>query len=212
MPTSTHRILIADDHQALRNGVCSVLEADSAWQVVGQAADGEEALRLARETTPDIAILDFSLPDMDGLELTRAIKQELPRTEILLYTMYSRESMFTDAIHAGISGCVLKSDSTDHLLAAVRALSRRRPYFSSAISDILLGSGAAGSRSSVLTDREREVVRLVAEGNTNKQSAELLGISVKTVETHRATAMHKLKFSATAELVLYAIRNDIIQS
>lgn len=211
MRTSACRILIVDDHQALRNGVCSLLEAEADLKIVGQAGDGEEALRLARETTPDIAILDFSLPDRDGLELTRAIKQELPRTEILLYTMYSRESMLTDALDAGISGCVLKSDSTDHLLAAVRALSRRRPYFSEAISDIVLGNGGSGGRS-ILTDREREVVRLVAEGKTNKQSALLLGISVKTVETHRATAMHKLKFNATAQLVLYAIRNDIIQS
>ncbi|HEX8056092.1 MAG TPA: response regulator transcription factor [Novosphingobium sp.] len=215
MRPTTYRILIADDHQAMRQGVRSLLESHSAWQVVAEASDGREALRLARETKPDIAILDYSLPQMNGLELTRAIKHELPRTEILIYTMHDRESILVDVLRAGARGYVLKSDSGTHLIAAVEALVMRRPYFSGAISETLLEhfveSDHNSGRSIVLTPREREIVQLIAEGKINKQIAHMLDISVKTVETHRAAAMHKLKLRTTAELVLYAVRNNIVE-
>jgi len=215
MRPTTYRILIADDHQAMRQGVRSLLESHSAWQVVAEASDGREALRLARETKPDIAILDYSLPQMNGLELTRAIKHELPRTEILIYTMHDRESILVDVLRAGARGYVLKSDSGTHLIAAVEALAMRRPYFSGAISETLLehfvDSDHSAGRSIVLTPREREIVQLIAEGKINKQIAHMLDISVKTVETHRAAAMHKLKLRTTAELVLYAVRNNIVE-
>ena len=215
MRPSAYRILIADDHQAMRQGVRSFLESHEAWQVVAEASDGREALRLARETKPDIAILDYSLPQMNGLELTRAIKHELPRTEILIYTMHDRESILVDVLRAGARGYVLKSDSGTHLIAAVEALSMRKPYFSGAISETLLEhfveSDHNSGRGIVLTPREREIVQLIAEGRINKQIAHMLDISVKTVETHRAAAMHKLKLRTTAELVLYAVRNNIVE-
>ncbi|MGH6743722.1 LuxR family two component transcriptional regulator [Novosphingobium sp. PhB57] len=211
----TSRILIADDHQAMRQGVRTLLESHADFQVVGEAADGREALNLAVETKPDIAILDYSLPLMNGLELTRAIKHELPRTEILIYTMHDRESILIDVLRAGARGYVLKSDSGVHLVSAAKALAKRKPYFSGAISETLLehfiDTNHSTDKSIMLTAREREIVQLIAEGKLNKQIAHMLGISVKTVETHRAAAMHKLKLRTTAELVLYAVRNNIVE-
>ena len=211
----TSRILIADDHQAMRQGVRTLLESHADFQVVGEAADGREALNLAVETKPDIAILDYSLPLMNGLELTRAIKHELPRTEILIYTMHDRESILIDVLPAGARGYVLKSDSGVHLVSAAKALAKRKPYFSGAISETLLehfiDTNHSTDKSIMLTAREREIVQLIAEGKLNKQIAHMLGISVKTVETHRAAAMHKLKLRTTAELVLYAVRNNIVE-
>ena len=211
----TSRILIADDHQAMRRGVRTLLESHADFQIVGEAADGHEALNLAVETKPDIAILDYSLPLMNGLELTRAIKHELPRTEILIYTMHDRESILIDVLRAGARGYVLKSDSGVHLVSAAKALAKRKPYFSGAISETLLehfiDTSHSTDKSIMLTAREREIVQLIAEGKLNKQIAHMLGISVKTVETHRAAAMHKLKLRTTAELVLYAVRNNIIE-
>lgn len=215
VPRPIRRILIADDHQAMRQGVRNFLETREGWQIVGEASNGHEALRLARELQPDIAILDYSLPLMNGLELTRVVKRELPRTEILIYTMHDRESILIDVLRAGARGYVLKSDAGPHLVAAVEALSMHKPYFSAAISETLLDyfieQDHGANSATVLTPREREIVQLIAEGKINKQTAYLLDISVKTVETHRAAAMHKLKLRSTAELVLYAVRNNIVQ-
>ncbi|HUD29016.1 MAG TPA: response regulator transcription factor [Novosphingobium sp.] len=215
MRPAVSRILIADDHQAMRQGVRSLLESHPAYQVIAEAGDGREALDLAREGKPDIAILDYSLPLMNGLELTRSIKHDLPRTEVLIYTMHDRESILIDVLRAGARGYVLKSDSGAHLIAAVGALARHKPYFSGAISETLLEhfieSDHNSDKSVMLTAREREIVQLIAEGKLNKQIAHMLNISVKTVETHRAAAMHKLKLRSTAELVLYAVRNNIVE-
>jgi DNA-binding NarL/FixJ family response regulator len=199
----------------MRQGVRSLLESHPAYQVIAEAGDGREALDLAREGKPDIAILDYSLPLMNGLELTRSIKHDLPRTEVLIYTMHDRESILIDVLRAGARGYVLKSDSGAHLIAAVAALARHKPYFSGAISETLLEhfieSDHSTDKSVMLTAREREIVQLIAEGKLNKQIAHMLNISVKTVETHRAAAMHKLKLRSTAELVLYAVRNNIVE-
>jgi len=215
LPRPLRRILIADDHQAIRQGVRTFLESREGWQIVGEVANGRDALRLARETQPDIAILDYSLPQMNGLELTRAIKRELPRTEILIYTMHDQESILVEVLRAGARGYVLKSDPGVHLISAVEALAMHKPYFSAAISETLLDyfieQGHGNNSATVLTPREREIVQLIAEGKINKQIAYMLDISVKTVETHRAAAMHKLKLLTTAELVLYAVRNNIVQ-
>jgi DNA-binding NarL/FixJ family response regulator len=209
------RILIADDHEAIRQGVRALLESREGWQIVAEAAHGHDALRLARETQPDITVLDYSLPRMNGLELTRTIRHDLPRTEIVIYTMHDQETVVTDVLRAGARAYVLKSDPASHLLSAVEALIRHKPYFSSVISETMLGyfiDQCQGDRStSGLTSREREVVQLIAEGKINKQVAYMLDISVKTVETHRAAVMHKLKINTTAELVRYAVRNNIVQ-
>ena len=215
MGTAIRRILVVDDHEAIRHGVRALLDQRSEWHIVAEASDGHQALQLARELRPDIVILDFSLPQMNGLELTRAIKRELPRTEILLYTMHDREDLLVQMLRVGARGYVLKSDTLKHLVDAVDSLAIRRPYFSGAISETLLEHFLKNSdmapESSSLTPREREIVQLIAEGKINKQIAHLLNLSVKTVETHRASVMHKLKLHTSAELVRYAVRNNIIQ-
>lgn len=208
------RVLIVDDHDALRRGIRALVETRPNFTVVAEAASGHAALDEARRTTPDIAIVDYSLPELNGLDLTLAMKRELPRLEILIYTMHARDEIITGILKAGARGYVMKSDSEEHLLAALDALSMRRPYFSGAVSEALLEQFLQTNRHlnvGVLTHREREVVQLIAEGKINKQIADTLDISVKTVETHRASAMHKLKLKTTADLVRYAIRNSLIE-
>ena len=214
MTSPIRRIIIVDDHDAVRRGVRQLLETKPYYQVVGEAANGRAGLELARETRPDIAILDYSIPELNGLDLAHALKKELPRIEILLYTMHDREEIVIEVLRAGVRGFVLKSDAEKHLIAALDALSIRRPYFSGAISDTLLEQfldSKPHPLASSLTHREREVVQQVAEGRINKEIAGRLNISVKTVETHRATAMRKLKLRTTADLVRYAVRNQLIQ-
>lgn len=209
------RILIADDHDILRRGLRTLLETRQDISVVAEAGTGREALMLARGTQPDIAILDYSLPELNGRDLTMALKRELPRIEVLIYTMHSQEDIIIDVMRAGARGYVLKSAPEKHLFAAIDALSLNRSYFSNNISPTLLQQymrGKPNDSAGSLTMREREVVRLIAEGKINKQVADVLSISVKTVETHRATAMHKLRLRTTAELVRYALRNHIVEA
>lgn len=214
MTSPIRRIIIVDDHDAVRRGVRQLLESKPYYQVVGEASNGRAGLELARETHPDIAILDYSVPELNGLDLSHALKKEFPRIEILLYTMHDREEIVIEVLRAGVRGFVLKSDAEKHLIAALDALSIRRTYFSGAISDTLLDQfldSKPHPLTSSLTHREREVVQHVAEGRINKEIAGRLNISVKTVETHRATAMRKLKLRTTADLVRYAVRNQLIQ-
>jgi len=214
MTSPIRRIIIVDDHDAVRRGIRQLLESKPYYQVVGEAANGRAGLELAREAHPDIAILDYSIPELNGLDLSHALKKEFPRIEILLYTMHDREEIVIEVLRAGVRGFVLKSDAEKHLIAALDALSIRRPYFSGAISDTLLEQFLDSKPhpfASSLTHREREVVQQVAEGRINKEIAGRLNISVKTVETHRATAMRKLKLRTTADLVRYAVRNQLIQ-
>lgn len=215
MPSPTRRVLIADDHDVIRRGVRTLLESRPHHQIVAEAANGREALELARATAPDIAVIDYSLPELNGLDLTVALKAALPRIEILIYTMHDREDLILEVLRAGARGYVLKSDSEKHLFGAIDALSIHRPYFSDAISETLLDrflETTSGGSSTTLTHREREVVQLIAEGKINKEIGHILNISVKTVETHRASSMHKLKLKTTAELVRYAVRNNIIEA
>ena len=214
MESATHRILIADDHDVVRRGVRTLLETRPNLIIVAEASNGRAALEEARLTKPDIAVIDYSMPEMNGLDLTRALKREIPRIEILLYTMHDREDLILEVLRAGARGYVLKSDTERHLLAAIDALSIHRPYFSGVISETLLERflDSAPTAQATITHREREVVQLIAEGRINKEIGHILTISVKTVETHRASAMHKLKLRTTAELVRYAVRNNIVQA
>ena len=214
MSLPTKRVLIVDDHDALRRGIRALVETRPSFVVVGEAASGYAALEEARRTAPDIAIIDYSLPELNGLDLTFALKRELPRLEILIYTMHSRDEIISGILKAGARAYVMKSDSEDHLLAALDALAVRRPYFSGAVSEALLEQFLQSHRhinSGLLTHREREVVQLIAEGKINKQIASTLDISIKTVETHRASAMRKLNLRTTADLVRYAVRNSLIE-
>ena len=197
----------------VRLGLRKILEAQPSWEVVAEAADGKEAVAKAIETVPDIAIIDYSLPILNGVEVTRQIRKRLPKTEVLIFTMHDNEALARELLQAGARGYLLKSDANRHLVAAIEALASHRPFFTAIISEALLHSLTARPRreGSVLTPRERQIVQLIAEGHTNKAIAKLLNISIKTVETHRATVMRKLNLSASAGLVRYAIRNKIIE-
>jgi DNA-binding NarL/FixJ family response regulator len=214
MTSPIRRIIIVDDHEAIRRGVRQIVETKPYYQVVGETGDGRSALEMAKDVRPDIAIIDYSIPELNGLDLSHALKRQNPRIEILLYTMHDREEIVMDVLRAGVRGFVLKSDTEKHLLAALDALAIHRPYFSGAISETLLGQfleSKTTEMASSLTHREREIVQQVAEGRINKEIAARLSISIKTVETHRASAMRKLKLNTTADLVRYAVRNQLIQ-
>jgi len=219
------RIMLADDHEVVRKGLRVMLETREGWSVCGEASNGREAVRLAAELQPDIAVLDLSMPELDGLEATRQIKREAPGTEVLVFTMHGTPRMVREVLAAGARGYVLKSDAVRHLFSAVEALSEHKPYFTSTVSESILEgylqfvSGddqasahkMAGGAPNPLTRREREIVQLLAESLTNKEIAARLSISVKTVETHRGAIMRKLGLSSIVELVYYALRNKIVE-
>lgn len=214
------RILIADDHEMLRRGLRQLLEQHENWQICGEAANGRQALEIAQKTLPQVALLDLSMPELNGLETTRAIKKALPQTEVLIFTIHETEDLVRDVLSAGARGYLLKADASRHLIAAVEALAEHKPYFTWKVSktmlDAYLAHGQSGQHNAPtfnqLTPREREVIQLLAEGRSNKAVSSLLGISVKTVETHRAAIMKKLGISSIVELVRYAIRNKVIDA
>ena len=207
-------ILIADDHTVVRSGVRRILEDHPTWSVVAEAADGKEAITKAIATKPDIAILDHSLPLIDGIEVTRQIRLRMPSIEVLIFTMHDNDNLLRDMVKAGARGYVLKSDAQEHLIAAVQSLAARRPYFVRPTYDGLLNTLRTDGRQfdQSLTSRERTILRLVVEGHRNKQIAKTLNIGVKTVEMHRATILDKLGLNSTAALVRYAIRNKMIEA
>jgi len=207
------RILIADDHEVVRSGLRKILEAQPNWEVVAEAGDGKDAIHKAAETRPDVAVLDYSLPLVNGIEATRQIRARLPKTEVLIFTMHDNETLIQDLLKAGARGYLLKSDAKRHLIGAIESLASHKPFFTAKVSEALLDSFLARPtrEGSTLTNRERGVVQLIAEGHTNKQIANILNISLKTVETHRAAIMRKLNLSSSAALVRYAIRNRIVE-
>jgi DNA-binding NarL/FixJ family response regulator len=208
------RILIADDHDIVRAGLRRILEAHANWEVVAEAGDGKDAIRKAVETKPDIVVIDYSLPMLNGTEVTREIRSRLPTTEVLIFTMHDNERLIEDLLSAGARGYVLKTDAKHYLVEAIEALAAHKPYFTGKVSKTLLDAYLARPRmeKGPLANREREVVQLIAEGYTNRQIAHLLHLSLKTVETHRAAIMRKLDASSTADLVRYAIRNRIVEA
>lgn len=219
------RILVADDHEIVRRGLRALLEAQPEWEVVAEAVTGREAVEKAKQTTPEVAILDVGMPDLNGLEATRQLLKALPATEVLILTMHENEQIVREVLDAGARGYVLKSDAGRDLVAAVEALCQHRTFFSSKVSDMLLNSylrhgdrpadsGLAittESPRSRLTAREREIVQLLAEGKSNKEVASALNISIKTAETHRTNIMNKLDLRSITELVRYAVRNNIVE-
>jgi DNA-binding NarL/FixJ family response regulator len=209
------RILIADDHEIVRKGVRDVIEGHPGWQVCAEASDGQQALDMAMQQRPDVAVLDVSLPNLNGVALTRRLRKECPSVRVLLFTMHDDDETVSAGLAAGARGYVLKSDSESHLEAAISALGANRPYFSSPVSELLLDSALNDrkrSRLETFTTRELEVAQLIAEGNANKQIARRLDISVKTVESHRAAAMRKAGVRTAAELVRFAIKHNLIQA
>ncbi len=213
------RILLSDDHDIVRRGLKDLLEQHVGWQVCAEAANGREAVELALQHKPHVAIVDLSMPELNGLEATRRIRQSLPDTEVLIFTMHESEELIREVLGAGARGYLLKSDAVRQLIPAVESLSQRIPYFAGRVSEVILdgflkkGQAALeGPPTERLTSREREVVQLLAEGKSNKQIARLLDLSVKTVETHRTAAMRKLELNSLPDLVRYAIRMQIIQA
>jgi DNA-binding NarL/FixJ family response regulator len=212
------RILIADDHEIVRRGLRAVLENHPNWSVAGEAITGRDAIEKAKQTTPDVAIIDIGMPELNGLEATRQILKLLPQTEVLILTMHESEQIVREVLAAGARGYVLKSDAGKDLVAAVDALCQHRTFFSSKVSEMLLHTylrhsdraEAAETSRSRLTAREREIVQLLAEGKSNKEVAQTLNISIKTAETHRTNIMNKLDLRSITELVRYAVRNNIV--
>jgi DNA-binding NarL/FixJ family response regulator len=213
-PQTTLGILVADHHEVFRIGLKSILEARKGWHVVAEAANGKDAIAQAAKTRPDIAIVDSSLPLINGVEVARQIRARSPETEVLFFTAFESESLLNDALLAGARAILLKSDAKGNLLAAVESLGERKPFFVGKSSEQLLQIylGAQTRRTEPgLSPRERTVVQLIAEGHSNKAMSEILNLSVKTIETHRAAAMRKLGIASTAGLVRYAIRNKLIE-
>jgi DNA-binding NarL/FixJ family response regulator len=207
------RILIADDHEVVRSGLRAIVETRADWIVCGEAVDGRAAVASILEMKPDVAIVDYSMPVMNGLEVSRRIKSHHLRTEVLILTMHESEEILTEVLLAGVRGFLLKSDARSHLVAAIEALLDHRPYFTSVLLEKLLHDYQLNKKDKpedLLSSREQSVVQLIAEGHTNKSVGKVLNLSVKTVETHRASAMRKLGISSTAELVRYAIRVKLI--
>jgi DNA-binding NarL/FixJ family response regulator len=207
------RILIADDHGIVRKGLRALLQSKRGWKICAEVANGRQAVERARALKPDVAILDISMPQLNGVEAARQIRKISPSTETLILSMHRSEKLVREAIEAGAAGYLAKDDADDHLLAAVDALRRHHSYFASQIAAAAATAKAANdsrSRRSILTARQREIIQLLAEGRSNKEVASILNISVKTAETHRANIMMRLDLHSFADLMHYAIRNEIL--
>src|SRR5215469_6911495 len=215
------KVLLADDHEIVRNGLRAVLHAQKDCEVVGEAADGRQAIALVKELNPDIVILDISMPLLNGLEATRQILKIRPQTKVLILTMHESDPLIRDVLDAGARGYILKTDAGRDLVTAVESLRRNKTFFTSRVSQMILDGFLKGdSRPSDsdssggirLTPRQREIVQLLAEGKSSKEVAVALDLSVKTAETHRANIMRKLDCHSVSEVVRYAIRNKIIEA
>jgi DNA-binding NarL/FixJ family response regulator len=213
------QILVADDHDVVRRGLKSILQPQPGWEVCAEAPNGREAVTLTEKLKPDVVVMDISMPDMNGLEAARRIKKSCPKTEIVILSVHYTDRLVREIVDAGAKGYILKSDADRDLVIAIEAVSNHRSFFTTRASEILIDGfrhrGQAPDPHSLLkgrlTAREREIVQLLAEGNSSKDVATTLGISIKTAETHRSNIMRKLELHSVSELVLYAVRNQIIE-
>jgi DNA-binding NarL/FixJ family response regulator len=206
------RLLIADEHDAVRSGLRAMLVARPNWEVVADAADGKEAILKAIETRPDVAVIDYLLPLVNGVEVTRQIRARLRKTEVLVFAIDDSEALIEAPLKAGARGYLTTSEVPHYLIDAIESLAIHKPFFTASVSEILLESFlATQKRRSTLSNREHRVAQLIAEGHSYRQTAEILNISVKTVETHRAAVMRKLNLLSSADLVRYAVRNKLVK-
>lgn len=214
------RLLLADDHEIVRRGLRALLEAEPGWEVVAEAADGRDAIEKARETKPDVAILDISMPLLNGLEATRQIMSSVSQTKVLILTVHDSDPLIQQVLETGARGYLLKTDAAGDLVAAVDALRRNKTFFTPKVAQMVLegylhkdlNNATPGVGAYRLTGRQREIVQLLAEGKSSKEVASTLGLSVKTAETHRANIMRRLDCHSVTALVRYAIRNQIIDA
>ena len=210
------RILIADDHEIVRQGIRAIIESHPGWEVCAEAVDGQETLQKVEECNPDLIALDIGMPNLNGLDAARQILQENSKAKILFLTVYDTDQAARTAMQMGAKGLILKSDAGKELIGAIETIQRNSVYFSQKVNHAGLGSDLRGNRRSLekdtLTPRESEVIKLLAEGKSTKDVAALLGLSVKTAETHRSNIMGKLGLHSVSELVLYAVRNNIVQA
>lgn len=211
------RILLADDHGIVRRGLKSLLESQPGLSVIGEAADGLEALRLCSELSPDLLIIDISMPLMNGIEVASRAQKLEPSPGVIILSMHADESYIMRALAAGARGYLVKDATDEDLIPAVRAVAAGKPFFSPTVAAVLMEDYVRQLRArglsdsyELLTDREREILQLLAEGRSNKEVAALLDVGLSTVETHRANLMQKLNLHNTAEIVLYAVRKGII--
>ena len=211
--------MLADDHQVVRRGVQAAIEGMPGWVVCGEAVDGRAAVKMAEELKPDIVVMDVGMPELNGIDATRQIRKSCPETEVLIFTGQEAEDLVRQVFEAGARSYILKTDGREQLEAALRALAMHKPYFTTAVGEVLFARFLQGKKSATedgdegrLTTREREIVQLLAEGKSNKDVAGVLGISVKTAETHRAAVMKKLKLKAISDLVRYALRNHLVSA
>ena len=211
------RILLADDHNILRDGMRLLLERQPGFEVVGEAGDGREIVEMAREQHPDVVVMDIAMPNMNGIEATRRIVEKQPETGVVILSMHYDESYVLRSLKAGARAYLLKDALKAELIGAIRAVAEGRSFFSPKVSRILqedyveaLGRKDADDSYELLTDREREILQLVAEGKTNKEIATILNVSLYTVDTHRTHILQKLNLHSVPELILYAVRKGII--
>ena len=215
------RILLADDHDVVREGLLRLLEGQPHWVICGEAQNGRQAVSVCQELRPDIAILDISMPELNGVDASRQILKVSPATEILVFTMHESEQLVRNVLAAGARGYVLKSDPAHNVIEAVASLAVHRPYFNVRVNETILAGylnamamSAKSMRNDdgdILTDRERETLQLLAEGRSNKEIARRLAIGVKTVETHRSSIMRKIGAHSIVDVVRFAVRNDMVE-
>jgi DNA-binding NarL/FixJ family response regulator len=216
---SPTRILVVDDHDIVRQGVCALIAAQPGWIICGEARTGRDGIRLAAELAPDVVIMDLLMPDLNGIDAARQIKKQLPATEILVLSGHEESELIQTVFDAGIRAYIFKTQARDHLIPAINAILAHKPYLTSKVSEVLFrrfeqqapGEEKEGRSDAALTAREREIVQLLAEGHSNKEVASSLTISIKTVETHRASIMRKLNLDSLSDLVRFAIRVKIIE-
>ena len=214
------RILVVDDHEVVRQGLRSLLEQGTTWTVCGEASNGREAVERALALKPDVVVLDLAMAELNGLEAARRLAKELPRCALVVLSSHHEEAVVREVVAAGVRAYVLKSQAARELVLAVESVVSGRPFFSGPVADIVMGAlsgrpgataAAANAGADALTSREREVLQLLAEGRTNKEVADKLGLSIKTTATHRTNLMKKLGARSASDLVRYAVRNGLVE-
>jgi DNA-binding NarL/FixJ family response regulator len=212
------RIMVADDHEIIRKGIKALISSRPGWAVCAEAATGREAISKAEEHQPDIVVMDISMPGLNGLEATRRIRRMLPKTQVVILSLHYSDQLVREVLDCGAHSYILKSDASRDLFTAIEAVANDRTFFTSGAAQALTdGFCASGSKTQLpllrrtLSAREREIVQLLAEGKSSKEVAKVLGISVKTAETHRANIMRKLEIHSVSELVRYAVKHYVIE-